>query len=245
MAHLLREGFDTANSTQVTRTLAHFVSDAGRALRNGKHFVTPSGNRIRIAPVDRIQIAAGPTHVHIDQTTLPGVFLVAGAPFSDHRGAFARLFCEHELAPVLGSRRIVQVNHSRTAVPGAVRGMHYQLPPHAEMKLVRCLKGRVWDVAVDLRSESPTFLRWHAEELTTENARMLVIPEGFAHGFQVLEAQSELLYLHTAFYNPAAEGGVSCNDPRLAIGWPLPVTDLSERDKGHAPIEPGYIGIAL
>lgn len=181
----------------------------------------------------------------IDYTPLPGVAIVDGTPFRDHRGAFMRLYCERELVSLVGERKIVQVNHSRTSAKGAVRGLHYQRPPEAEMKLVRCLKGKVWDVAVDLRRGSPTFLHWHAEELSADNARMIVIPEGFAHGFQALEPESELLYLHTAFYNPAAEGGVSCNDPRLAIRWPLPVTDLSVRDAGHAALTDEFSGITI
>lgn len=181
--------------------------------------------------------------MNVSPTPIAGVLRVDTVPHADPRGAFARLYCERELADVIGPRRIVQINHSRTAAFGAIRGMHYQHPPHAEMKLVRCLKGRVWDVAVDLRAGSPTFLRWHAEELTPHNARMLVIPEGCAHGFQVLEADSELLYLHTAFYEPQAEGGVRYDDPRLGITWPLPVAELSPRDAGHPPIEPNYRGI--
>ena len=120
----------------------------------------------------------------------------------------------------MGSRQIVQVNQSCTRTVGAVRGMHYQHEPHAEMKLVRCLKGKVWDVAVDLRAGSSTFLQWHAVELSAEKARMIVIPEGFGHGFQVLEEDSELLYLHTAHYAPFAEGGVRPMDPRLSIAGP-------------------------
>jgi dTDP-4-dehydrorhamnose 3,5-epimerase len=181
--------------------------------------------------------------VNIAATALPGVVIVSSTPFSDHRGAFIRLYCERELARVIGGRRIVQINHSRTAMIGAVRGMHFQMRPHAEMKLIRCLRGRVWDVAVDLRAGSPTFLRWHAEELTPQTAHMLVIPEGCAHGFQVLEAESELLYLHTAFYTPEAEGGVSFADPRLAIPWPLPIADFSERDRNLPPIDPDFRGI--
>ncbi|MBI3898540.1 MAG: dTDP-4-dehydrorhamnose 3,5-epimerase [Gammaproteobacteria bacterium] len=176
-------------------------------------------------------------------TALPGVLVVEAVPIADDRGAFTRLYCERELASIIGDRRIVQINHSRTAKIGAVRGMHYQHPPHAEMKLVRCLKGRVWDVAVDLRAGSPTFLQWHAEELAPGNARMMVIPEGCAHGFQVLEPDSELLYLHTAFYTPEAEDGVSCNDLRLGITWPLPVADLSRRDSNHPALTPSYPGI--
>ncbi|MEK7436298.1 MAG: dTDP-4-dehydrorhamnose 3,5-epimerase [Pseudomonadota bacterium] len=180
----------------------------------------------------------------IAQTALAGVLVVETTPFADHRGAFACLYDAHDLAPVIGARRIVQINHSRTAAVGTVRGMHFQNPPHAEMKLVRCLKGRVWDVAVDLRAGSPTFLRWHAEVLAADNARMLVVPEGCAHGFQVLEPESELLYLHTANYAPEAEGGVFCEDPRLGIAWPLPVEGLSRRDLSFAPIATNFTGTA-
>jgi dTDP-4-dehydrorhamnose 3,5-epimerase len=178
-------------------------------------------------------------------TPIPGLVVVETAPRIDNRGAFTRIYCELELSRLIGQRRIVQINHSRTAIIGTVRGLHYQRPPCAEMKLVRCLKGSVWDVAVDLRHDSPTFLRWHAEELTSVNTRMLVIPEGFAHGFQVLEPDSELLYLHTAFYRPSAEGGLRYDDPRLAIHWPLAVTDLSQRDIAHPFINSDFSGITL
>lgn len=177
-------------------------------------------------------------------SALAGVSVVETVPISDHRGAFSRWYCDQELATIIGGRRIVQINHSLTCTVGAVRGLHFQFPPHAEMKLVRCLKGRIWDVALDLRADSPTFLQWHGEELTPSNARMLVIPEGCAHGFQVLEANSELLYLHTAFYRREAEGGVRYDDPRLGIVWPLPVLDLSERDRSHPPIAHDFVGIA-
>lgn len=182
--------------------------------------------------------------VKVLATPLSGVVVVETTAYNDARGAFARLYCERELAGVIGDRHIVQINHSRTLPVGAVRGLHYQLPPHAEMKLVRCLKGRVWDVAVDLRAGSPTFLQWYGEELTPGNGRMLVLAEGCAHGFQALEADSELLYLHTAFYSPEAEGGVRCDDPRLGIAWPMPVTEFSERDRRHPPLTPDFAGIA-
>jgi dTDP-4-dehydrorhamnose 3,5-epimerase len=146
---------------------------------------------------------------------------------------------------VVGRRPIVQINHSCTTRVGAIRGLHFQYPPHAEMKLVRCLRGRVWDVAVDLRTGSPTFLRWHAEELSPRNARMLVIPEGCAHGFQVLDPDSELLYLHTASYAPPFDGGVRFDDPRLDIDWPLPLTDLSERDRCHAFLKADFSGLVV
>ena len=181
--------------------------------------------------------------MHVRPTGIAGAMVVEGQPHVDHRGAFSRLFCERELAEVVGDRHVVQINHSRTHAVGAVRGMHFQHPPHAEMKMVCCVRGRVWDVLVDLRAGSPTFLHWHAEELSPDTSRMLVIPEGCAHGFQVLEADSELLYLHTAFYAPASEGALRYDDPQLAIPWPLPVTDLSERDKTHALLSNNFIGL--
>lgn len=178
-------------------------------------------------------------------TAIAGVFVAETTAFQDSRGAFARLFCESELAQAVEARRIEQINHSRTAAVGAIRGLHFQQAPHAEMKMVRCLRGRVWDVALDLRKGSPTFLQWHAQELSAANALMLVIPEGCAHGFQVLEPDSELLYLHTASYTPSAEGGVRFDDPVLNLPWPLPVTDVSERDKKHPLIHKNFQGIAV
>jgi dTDP-4-dehydrorhamnose 3,5-epimerase len=183
--------------------------------------------------------------VKTQPTSIPGLVVVETTPHIDNRGAFARMYCDHELASIIGLRRIVQINHSRTVAIGAVRGMHYQHPPYAEMKLVRCLKGRVWDIAVDLRYDSPSFLQSYAEELTPANSRMMVIPEGFAHGFQVLEQESELLYLHTAPYTPEAEGGLRHDDPSLAINWPLAVTDLSARDASHPLIDSNFSGIRL
>lgn len=178
-------------------------------------------------------------------TPLNDVFVVETTPFSDQRGSFARLYCESELAEITGMRRIVQINHSHTAAGGAIRGLHFQRAPHAETKFVRCLSGRVFDVAVDLRSGSPSFLQWHAEELSPANARMLVIPEGCAHGFQTLEAGSELLYLHTAPYAPQAEAGVRFDDPRLAIRWPLPIGDVSQRDQTLPLLAEALRGVAV
>jgi dTDP-4-dehydrorhamnose 3,5-epimerase len=183
--------------------------------------------------------------VKVLRTELPGVLVAETTAFVDQRGAFSRWFCEEELDEVMGQRRIAQINYSRTTRLGALRGFHYQTAPHAEMKLIRCLRGRVFDVAVDLRRGSSTFLRWHAEELTPTNARMLVIPEGCAHGFQALEAESELLYLHTALYAPEAEGGVRFDEARIAVPWPLPVVDLSQRDRSFPVLDAGFSGIPL
>jgi len=183
--------------------------------------------------------------MNIHTTPISDLMVVESPLHGDLRGSFARLFCTDELAQVIGSRRILQINHSRTNTVGAIRGLHFQYPPYAEMKLVRCLKGRIWDLAIDLRRHSPTFLHWHAQELSPENRRMIVIPEGFGHGFQVLESGSELLYLHTAPYMPEAEGGLYHADPHLGIEWPLVVTDLSERDSNHPLTQANFHGIVL
>ncbi len=181
----------------------------------------------------------------IQSTPLSGLVVVTNTAHSDGRGTFSRLYCQRELKEILGSREIVQINRSTTTALGALRGLHYQSPPFAEMKLVRCLRGRVWDVAVDIRRKSPTFLRWHGVELTEGNGRMVVIPEGFAHGFQLLAPNSELLYLHTEAYNADAEAGLRYNDPALGISWPLPVTDISERDQRAHLINLEFQGIAV
>ena len=172
-------------------------------------------------------------------TPIAGVLELLGQPFSDHRGAFLNAFRAQEpaFAQAWGTRAIAQVNLSRSEAVGTVRGLHLQASPHSEAKLVRCLRGRVWDVAVDLRRGSATFGRWHAVELWPGAANALLIPEGCAHGFQVLEPGSELLYLHSGTWVPEAETGVRCNDPQLAIPWPLPPTDLSERDLGLPLLE--------
>lgn len=171
---------------------------------------------------------------------IPGVFVAETNAFRDHRGFFARLYCERELEPAIGNARIVQISQSQTRTAGTVRGLHYQ---RGMMKLVRCLRGRVWDVAVDLRKSSPTYLKWHAVELSPENGRMLIVPGGCAQGFQVLEPDTELLYLHTAFYDPTDEGGVPYDDPAIGIRWPLPIAELSARDRALPPITSDFPGL--
>jgi dTDP-4-dehydrorhamnose 3,5-epimerase len=181
----------------------------------------------------------------IKETSIQGLMVVETEMHADNRGGFARLYCQDELKNLLGEREVVQINYSHTSAIGAVRGLHYQRAPNAEMKMVRCLKGRVWDVAVDLRAGSQTFLEWHSEELSASNGFMMVIPEGFGHGFQVLEKDSELLYLHTAFYAPAAEGGFAHDDSRLKITWPLPVSETSFRDQQLPSIPGEFSGVNL
>ena len=166
-------------------------------------------------------------------TPIAGVWELVGRPFSDQRGAFFNAFRAQEpaFAEAWGHRPIAQVNLSRTEEVGSVRGLHLQVAPHSEAKLVRCLRGRVWDVAVDLRPGSATYGKWHALELRPDTANALLIPEGCAHGFQVLESGSELLYLHSGAWVPEAETGVHCCDAQLAIDWPLPPLGLSHRDQ--------------
>lgn len=177
------------------------------------------------------------------ETPISGLTLIQRHPIGDQRGYLERLFCREGLAELLQDRPIVQINHSYTATAGTLRGMHFQHPPHAEMKLVTCLRGEVYDVAVDLRQGSRTLLHWHAERISADNHRTLLIPEGFAHGFQTLSEDCELLYLHTAAYRPQAEGGVNALDPRLAIRWPLPLVDRSARDRAHPFLDADFSGM--
>ena len=184
-----------------------------------------------------------PTEVR--PTPIAGVLELVGQPFRDHRGAFLNAFRAQEpaFAQAWGDRAIAQVNLSRTEAVGAVRGLHLQAPPHSEAKLVRCMRGRVWDVAVDVRAGSPTFLRWHAERLSADNLRALLIPEGFAHGFQAITDDVELLYCHSAAYAPDNEAALNPFDPRLGIAWPLPVTEVSPRDLNRPMLSMDFEGV--
>lgn len=176
---------------------------------------------------------------------LPGLKLVQRKPIADERGSFARFYCADEFRAAGLHKPIAQINHTFTRSKGAVRGLHFQHPPHTETKLVSCLFGAVFDVAVDMRTDSPTFLHWHGEILSAENHHSLLIPEGCAHGFQTLTEACELLYLHTAPFHPEAEGALNVTDPALTIQWPLPFSELSERDRAHPFIDPRFSGIRL
>lgn len=185
------------------------------------------------------------TRFRISATELAGLELVERLPLVDARGSLERIFCRDELAFPGAGQGPAQVNLTRTLRRGTVRGLHYQRAPWGETKLVQCLRGRVFDVAVDLRRGSPTFLRWHGEVLAPDNHLALLIPEGFAHGFQALEDDCEMLYLHSKPYQPAAEGGLHVQDPRLDIRWPLAVSGLSDRDRSHARIDAAFEGLAV
>jgi len=176
---------------------------------------------------------------------LAGAFCIEDDPFSDHRGRFFRIYCEQELQAIGLNKPIAQANMSLTKQKGAVRGMHFQHPPHAECKIIRCLVGAVFDVIVDLRQGAATFLQWYGEILTPDSQKALFVPEGFAHGFQVLEEYSQLLYMHTHSYDPASEGAVRFNDPLIKIDWPLSPTDVSERDAGIPLLDQSFQGIKI
>lgn len=181
----------------------------------------------------------------LELTPLPlaGLFRVTRRPVGDHRGHFARLFCAEELADAGWHTPVEQINLSHTLEAGTVRGLHFQHPPHSDAKLVTCLAGEVWDVVVDLRAQSPTFLQWHAERLSADNGHALLIPVGFAHGFQTLGAHTTLLYCHNHSHTPSHEGGIHPQDPRLQIDWPMPVTNLSARDAAWPLLKPSYTGL--
>jgi dTDP-4-dehydrorhamnose 3,5-epimerase len=175
---------------------------------------------------------------------LAGLKRIERQRLGDSRGFLARIFCADELAFAGWSSPIAQINQTLTARRGTVRGMHFQYPPNSEMKLVSCIRGEIWDVAVDLRAGSNTYLHWHAESLSAENGCAMLIPEGFAHGFQALSDNVELLYCHSKPYAGHAEGGLNPLDPRLQIQWPLPIVEMSQRDAQHPALTNSFTGIA-
>ena len=178
-------------------------------------------------------------------TPLPGSFIIHPEPFADDRGWFARYYCKKEFSQIGHDKEWVQMNQSVNYKKGTLRGMHFQLPPYSEIKLVKCINGAVYDVIIDLRKGSETFLQWFGAELSSENKQMIYIPAGFAHGFQCLTDQCELLYHHSEFYLPGVEGGISYNDPKFNISWPLPVTVVSTKDLSHPLVDENFKGFDL
>mgnify|MGYP006429330939 FL=1 len=180
-----------------------------------------------------------------NSTPLQGLYRIEHKPFKDQRGFFSRLFCAEEFKEIGLVKPITQINYTLTKSKGTVRGMHFQYPPHTETKMVTCIQGSVFDVAVDIRKESPTYLQWYAEILSKENQRALYIPDGFAHGFQTLTEGCQLLYLHSEFYTPGAEGALNVTDPQLAIHWPQPIVEISDRDKKHPMVDDKFKGLSI
>jgi dTDP-4-dehydrorhamnose 3,5-epimerase len=178
-------------------------------------------------------------------TPLIGLKIIQRKLIEDDRGFLSRFYCAEEFKGFGFYDSICQINHTLTRKVGAVRGLHYQHAPFAEVKVVSCLKGKIFDVAVDLRKDSPTFLRWYGEILSDKNQRSLLIPKGFAHGFQTLTEDCELIYLHSAPYAKEAEAAFNVTDPRIGIDWPLDISELSERDRSHSLLENDFKGIIV
>ena len=179
------------------------------------------------------------------KTAFKGLFVIEPELYEDNRGNFYRVFCQNELKQVGYNNAIVQINQSFNKKKGTIRGMHFQYPPMAEIKIVRCIAGSIFDVAIDLRTKSTTYLQWYSEILSAENKKMICIPEGFAHGFQTLKDNTEIVYFLTEFYNPDLEGAVRYDDPKFKISWPLEPRIISERDKNHPFINENFNGISL
>lgn len=176
-------------------------------------------------------------------TPLQGSYEIELNLSEDSRGRFGRFFCKNEFDEIGHSKEWVQMNHSFTKTKGTVRGMHFQLPPHSEIKLVKCISGVVFDVIIDLRKSSPTFLQSFGTELSAKKKNMLYIPEGFAHGFQTITENCELIYLHSEYYQPKAEAGIRFDDPLIDLKWPITISELSEKDKNHPYLNQSFKGI--
>lgn len=177
------------------------------------------------------------------ETKLKGCYVIIPKAFNDERGWFFRTFCESDFLKIGFKKKWVQMNHSFTKQRGTIRGMHFQNEPHKEAKLVRCISGGIFDVVVDIRKDSNTFLQWFGIELSAKNRKMLFIPEGFAHGFQTLKNKTELIYLHSNVYNPKGEGGLMYNDLLIDVKWPLPISLISNRDTEHKRLTKKFKGI--
>lgn len=175
-------------------------------------------------------------------TPLEGAYTIDLEMRGDDRGFFARFFCENEFRDAGLESKFVQVNNSLTEKAGTLRGLHYQLPPAAEVKVVRCIRGALWDVILDLRAGSPTFGKWFGAELSAENRTMMYVPRGFAHGFVTLTENTEALYLVSTFYAPDAERGVRFNDPKHGIEWPIAPVEISDKDRNWPDLDATFHG---
>lgn len=169
----------------------------------------------------------------IERTQLEGLYLLKPNIIEDERGLFTRTFCKKELVGFGFKKELVQFNHSFNTKKGTIRGMHFQLAPFTETKLIRCVEGSVWDVSIDLRKNSETYLQYFGIELSRKNMFSILIPDGFAHGFQTLEDNTSLIYHHSEYYTPDVDRGILYNDPAVGIKWPLPLSIISQKDKSY------------
>ncbi len=181
--------------------------------------------------------------LNLTQTSLHGVQIINPIAYKDSRGEFSRIYCENELNTLWGDNKIKQVNHSLTFKRGTFRGLHFQYMPDCEIKMIKCLRGKILDIVVDIRNGSPTFLKFITVELSRENERMIFIPKGCAHGFQVLDDDSELIYFHSEIYSIGNEGALNIKDPLLNIELPLAILEISDRDLSHDFIKKDFMGI--
>lgn len=185
------------------------------------------------------------TFMIFSELELRGAFLIEPEPFIDNRGSFTRIFCKDELLQIGHNDPIAQINHSRNVEKGIIRGLHFQHPSEAEIKIIKCIKGAIFDVIVDIRKKSSTFLEWYGQTLSEKNMKMMYVPKGFAHGFQTLEPETELIYFSTEPYCPEFEGALRYDDPQIGIHWPLAVSTVSERDQLHPYIGKSFSGVTI
>jgi dTDP-4-dehydrorhamnose 3,5-epimerase len=181
--------------------------------------------------------------MHLIETSLPLVYIIDSGCHVDERGAFSRIYCRQENAENRLEMKVVQINRSINTDAGTFRGLHYQHPPACECKRILCVRGRIYDIIVDLRKDSPTFLHWIGVELSSNQQHMVHIPEGCAHGFQTLEPHTELIYLHSAPYSPEHEDGLRYTDPLLKIELPMPVSRISRRDAEMPLLDSAFSGL--
>ena len=179
------------------------------------------------------------------QTPLKGAYVVELEPIQDERGFFARTYCKNEFSSIGHTKEFVQFNHSMTKYKGTLRGMHYQIPPSSEIKLIRCISGSVFDIIIDIRKDSPTFLKYFSIILSDQNFRMIYVPEGFAHGFQTVTDNAQMLYHHTAYYTPSNERGIRYNDPLINISWPESPINITVKDQNYPLLNNNFKGIEI
>ncbi|MCD4680091.1 MAG: dTDP-4-dehydrorhamnose 3,5-epimerase [Bacteroidales bacterium] len=179
------------------------------------------------------------------ETKLKGSYIIELELQSDERGFFARVFCKNEFEDIGLANNIVQINDSYNKCEGTLRGMHYQSPPKAEDKIVRCIAGSIYDVIIDIRKNSKTFGQWFGVELSAENRKMIFVPKGFAHGFLTMKDNTEVLYYPTEYYSPEYEGGIRYNDPKIGIQWPHSIIRISKRDERYELISDNFEGIII